>query len=234
MSREFNIPGSDELFARLTSGGRTPEQLAGLDAVVREGMERGVVKKSISCWDNKTRALESIRRTFDLSSRDPLSDVELGMHIGGCKSPICRRIGEAYFERPSAKPGEDLMVVGQRYVDALALELVMGRELEDRRGKNSDCYDSATGNTLPVIKAVDIAHLCIQEEETDYKFEKELIYINPQKGPIVELNHALMTLLDLNSLNVQSEVFEMHARVMGIDPRILFEIIHANAPVIKR
>lgn len=225
---EFKIPGPAELFRRISKSGRAPEQFSAMLETLNKGIENGVIRDHISCWENKELFLDIIRRTYDPSTKDTIRDAEAGIHTANCKSPTCMRVAKAYFERPGgAKSPEHLLEIGAEFVENLANELVRGQEMPELIGKPSRFIDSDTGLVLPVLNAVNIAHHCIDAKEE----ERQLLYVNPKKGMAVELKYGLFVLLPVSSLRTSYyEDLKIHAEGMKIDPDILLEIVLANAP----
>lgn len=231
MSHEFSIPSQQDLFSRIIRTGRTPQQFLDMIDVLQGGLENGVIRSEISCWENKEAVLDIIRRSYDSRTIDGLRDAESGIHMARCDAPTCGRLAQAYFERPDADTEEDLIRVGAEYVEHVAREVVTGIDLPHLIGKEVGYYDPSTGLMLPVVKAVDITHLCRPEENVS----KQLRYINPRAGLAVNVQRTgplvdFGVLLPIHTLEPSDGSFMMHARVNKVDPNMLFEIIHANAP----
>lgn len=234
MASEFRPPTPEEIASGIFQSGRTLDQFMALGEVVEQGVEEGAIRTDLSCWEHKERFFDMAQRMYVRNEGAKLKDVEIGIHMGQCESPLCVRMQQAYFELLKPSQVEDSKRVADALVE-LEKELMQGKERADLKGKPSSFYDSDTEETLNVIKAVDITDKCRLGQEGS---EALLSYLTPVKGIMVDIQeHSVAggiakVAFRLNSSIFVPEdpVFRRSADSMGIDPKFLHAIILANSP----
>lgn len=237
MASEFRPPTPEEIASGILKSGRTPEQFMGMLETTNQGIEEGVIRTDLNCWEHKERFFEMAKRMYVQNGKIGFKDVEIGIHEGQCQSPLCARMQQAYFEllRPSKADDSPQIAVALK---ELEMELITGKERLDLRGELSDYYDSDTGKTLRISKAVDITDKCRLEQ----RGKAILVYIKPVKGTMVEIQEnnskgvraSVAYRLNSDIFTPEDSVFKMRAKSMGIDPQFLHKIIVANAPDIPQ
>lgn len=233
MASEFRPPTPEEIASGIFKSGRTPEQFMGIIETVQQGIKEGVVRTDLSCWEHKERFFEMAQRMYVQNGEMRFKDVEIGIHEGQCESSLCVRMAQAYFEllRPSQAEDSPQVAVA---LESLEKELMMGRERADLVGEPSGYYDSDTGETLKVVKAVDITDKCRLEQGS----EALLVYIRSVKGYMVDIREysvdggrsGVAFRLNGNMFVPEDLVFRRSVDSMRIDPKFLHAIIVANAP----
>lgn len=229
MPKEFGVPEPGDILKRILASGRTPQQFAAMNDVIYAGRENGTIRSSISCWEHREQFFEMADRVYVKNGKAELKDAEAGMHEGQCKSPICLRLARAYFETlsPSTEEQSEQM---REFLVGLRKELITGREIGDLKGKPSRYSDSITDNLLIIDKAVDISHLC-QCQKGD---EARLTYYSDHGGPGVRFSirhtNGVEPSIFFYLGRFQPDEIALQAEFMGIDPKILHEIVYVNAP----
>lgn len=218
-----------EIAAEILSTGRTPEQFLGMLDVVGAGIENGVLREQISCFEHKSGFFEMARRFYVDSGEPRMSDAELGMHEGSCESPICAKLTETYWNVLRTSSAEDSANIAEQ-LDSLEADLLRGILREDLIGQRSGLYDSDTDRTLPIAKAVDITGLCMPQDG-----EVVLIYTQPVAGTRVDIDMGgsrvgYFVKDEGGLMDPEDALFVMRARRVGIDPRLLLEAVLLNAP----
>lgn len=212
--------------------------------VMQSGVSNGAIGDNIGCWENKKMWFEMARGMY-VGTEGPVfkRDAETGIHMGGCDAPTCLELQRAYFEVLRQSSPEDSHKIA-RFLDRLEKRLVRGRLRLSLTGKPAGCYDSATDESLQIVKAVDITHWCRPTDEGSHAI---LIYTLPQRGPRVEIfstyqgtnpnslrGSSVAYHLDSNIFNPEDVVLKRFARLnFQMDPYLLHEMIIANAPVIN-
>lgn len=241
MSGEYIAPTAEEIAQGILDSGRTPKQFIAMLNVMQSGISTEVIRNNIGCWENKKMWFE-MARTMYVGNEGLVfkRDAEIGIHMGGCRAPTCLELQKAYFEvlKPSAV--EDSRKIA-RFLDRLEKRLLRGRLRPSLTGKPSYIYDSATGESLDIVKAVDITHLCRPADGGSHGI---LVYTLPQRGPHVEIfstypgtnpntliGSSLSYYLDSEIFNPEDEVLRRFDKLnFQMDPYLLQEIILANAP----
>lgn len=233
MPGEFKPPTATQILKGIVQTGVTPEEIASQLRGIQEDIEVGVFRTDLSCWETKELFFDMAQRMYVEDKGFRNRDAEIGIHLGGCKSPLCRRMQQAYYEilRPSQET--DAPYVAEA-LTALEQELMSGTEIEDLVGKPTDFKDSDTGEALSVIKAVEITRKC-KVPEGDQVL---LVYFEPIEGMMVEIRGGNPTngiiqvsfILNDDVLTPADIVFGSHAEAIGIDPKFFHAIVYANAP----
>ena len=237
MASEFRPPTPEGVAAGIFQSGRTPEQFMGILETMQQGVEEGVIRTDLTCWDHKERFFDMAQRMYVQNDGLRFKDAEIGIHEGQCESPLCVRMQQAYFELLKPSQNEDAPQVAEALAD-LERELMTGVEIEDLVGIPSGFYDSDTGETLSVAKAVDITAKCRLSEGD----QATLVYFKPLKGTMVDIREGHSTgggssvAFGLNSdiFTPTDPVFNRQAGWMNIDPQFLHAIINANAPQLSQ
>lgn len=242
MSAEWVGPTPQEILLGMFQAGRTVEQLVyGFD-LINKGLNEGEIKAKISCWDNVKGFFEMADRFYVKNGGVMLSDAQLGIHIGQCKSPLCRRLSQSYFEvlRPSDEADSERIAHQLR---KLAKDILLGKARTDLEGRKSMYYDSQTGEDLFEAKVVDITDKCIVDQETDRQMrgftegEREVLlaYVPYSQGMLCDIKENYGGLGTSQAFNVEKlspddEAFRIRASIIGIDPELFQAIIIANKP----
>ncbi len=229
MPKEFDVPEPGSILKGILASGRTLEQFAAINDVIYAGRENGTIRSKISCWEHREQFFAMADRIYVKNGKMELKDAESGIHEGQCRSPICLRLTQAYFEtlRPSTEEQSEQM---REFLVGLRKELVTGREIKDLKGKPSGYSDLNTDSHLVIDKAVDISHLC-QCQEGD---ESRLTYYSDHGGPGVRFSvkhkNGAEPSIFFYLGGFQPDDIALQAEFMGIDTKILYEIAHVNAP----
>lgn len=245
MHKEFIPPTAQELANGIISSGRTPQQFVEMLDVMQSGVSNGTIRNIISCWENKKMWFEMARSMY-VGTEGPVlkRDAATGIHLGGCDAPTCLELQRAYFEVLRVSTPEDCQRIAN-FLDRFERRLVEGRLRPSLTGKPAGCYDSATGESLRIIKAVDITHWCRPTDEGGHAI---LVYSLPQRGTRVEIfstypgtkpnklfGSSVAYGLDSSIFNPEDVVFKRFSRSnFQMDPYLLHEMIIANAPAINR
>ena len=234
-----------EILQGMFQAGRTSEQIMYGLGLVSEGVKERTIRTEIGCWDNVKGFFEMANRFYVRNEGTMLTDAELGIHMVQCGSPICKKLGRAYFEvlRPSQET--DSAEVAKQ-LQKLAKEIMFGKPRPDLEGKKSMFYDSQTGDELFEVKVVDVTDKCIVDVETDRETgrltgndrEVLLAYVPYSGGMLCDIKESYGGLdtsqtFNIGRLSPNDEGFRIRASVIGMDPELLHAVIVANAPQIK-
>lgn len=228
MSKEFDIPEPRAILKGILASGRTLEQFAAMGTVISTGIENGTIRNKISCWEHREQFFEMADRVYVKNGKVELKDAEAGIHEGQCRSPICLRLTQAYFEtlKPSTEEQSEEI---RDFLVGLRKELVTGREIKELKGKPGGFSDSSN-NPMLIEKAVDISHLC-QGREGD---ESRLTYYSDHGGPGVRFSKknksGSESIIFYQMAELRPDDLVYAGELMGIDGMILHEVVHVNSP----
>lgn len=223
MPKEFNVPEPGEILKGILVSGRTLKQFAAMNDVIYAGRENGTIRSKISCWEHREQFFAMADRMHVKNGKVELKDAEAGIHEGQCKSPICLRLAQAYFETlsPSTEEQSEEM---REFLIGLRRELITGKEIEGVRGK------SVGDPPLLIEKAVDISHLCVCQNNDDVR----ITYLSNKDDLVIRFsidhNNSSGTSILFGMRGLQPEDISSPASFMGIDQNILHEIAHVNVP----
>lgn len=228
MKDKWAGPTPEEILQGMFQAGKSYKQVLGMLGFLNDEIKEGKIGTNISCWDNVRGFFEMAGRFYVRNEYTMvLSDAELGIHMGQCKSPVCQKLSKTYFEvlRPSQEVNSERIA---EELIILAKDLLLGKPRHDLDGRKSMFYDSQTGDTLFEVKVVDIADKCTHDER-----EVLLCYIPYSGGILCDIKTGVSQAFNISRVTPEDEAFRHRARIIGIDPKLFQAIILANAPRTK-
>jgi len=237
MPKERPLPTPEQIIDGLLNNGRSPEQIAGFFGLINHGIHEGTIRAQISCWEYVKGFFNmAVRRFVHDDDVIVLSDAELGIHQGSCKSPVCARLTDTYFGMLRGSQAEDGPSI-HRKLRLLALDVILGKPRPDLEGKKTLYYDSLTGEDLITEKAVEITDKCIAGDTVK---EVILSYFRSSDGMIAEVKLNLDGHSDMSNtvrldhtFKPQSEGLLSASGLIKMDSELLHAIIIANRPRTK-
>lgn len=227
MSAEYQKPSFNEIANGILKAGETPESFVGMLNGMEKLIGEGKLRTDLTCWEHKIHFFEMAKRVYVDNGFTDFNDCEIGIHEGQCESPLCLKMNQVYYKVLKPSQEEDSPRIAQ-FLAELEKELMLGKEIKDLRRKDGGFYDSDTGKTLKIEKAVDITDKCCVE-----KGKALLVYMRPVKGIMVDIkydNSGVAYSLNSEIFTPEDLVFQRKANMMKIDPQFLHAIIIANAP----
>ena len=233
----FIPPSPEEIINGMFAAERTPEQVFGALSIVYRGIKEGEISTQISCWENIQSFFNMAYRMYVKNEGMSLEDAETGIHLATCKSPICRRLTQVYFQTLRlSKASESKEIFAQ--LRSLAQGIILGKPLPELKGKDSGYYDSDIGS-LKILKAVDITDKCVPQgnkERVSLRYIKDsssyvvIIMCEFDEGGSISTGFRIDEKLNIN----KNEGLHLEANQAGIDPELLCVIILANAPQTRK
>lgn len=231
MSHEFQIPASEEILKSILRTGRTPQQIQATLDIANQAIEEGRMRTDLTCWEQKNRFFDMAKRMYVDNDGMRPKDLEIGLHWGSCHAPLCRRTAQAYYEVLKPSTDEDSPKIAEFLTD-LETELMVGKEITELKGKDTNYYDPNTGRPCTIAKAVDITDKCL----IDKGCKGILVYMAFSDGMAIDIQlHDKEGLsascgFRLNNFLAPDNSLEVTGELLGIDQQFLNAVVLANAP----
>jgi len=233
MSQEWQAPGPDDIYKGMLESGRSPFEFFAAAKVVEMAIDNGEVRTKIDCLEHIQGFFEMANRMYIKNSAMDMKDAELGIHMASCRCPLCKKLGQFYFEELRVSSESDSPQILSK-LQSLAKEIMLGKERHELVGRKSKFYDSVTGGDLFETKVVEITDKCIDANQKDRQIL--LCYIPYSGGTMIEVQDSVVSQV----FNIEGDLMsgvtkdlEHRARVVGMDPNLFRAIIIANSPKTK-